>query len=76
MNKKQKDDQYKLFADAFHDVVPPLLENLATKDDLNKAVDRVERKLEKIDSRLDRHGKMLDDHEKKLKKVTSSLDLN
>ena len=34
MNKKQKDEQLKLFAEAFHEVVLPLLENMATKDDI------------------------------------------
>ena len=32
--KKKKDKQYKFFADAFHEVVVPLLENMATKDDV------------------------------------------
>ena len=34
MTKKQKQDFYEAFAEAFHDVVMPLLENMATKDDL------------------------------------------
>ncbi len=75
MNKKQRDEQYKLFADTFHEVVPPLLENLATKDDLNNAVDRLERRIDKIDDRLDRHGKILDDHEKKFEKIATNLHL-
>ena len=86
MIKKQKDEFYKLFAEAFHDVVMPLLENvatkddiakiraeMATKDDLNNAVDRLERRIGKIDDRLDRHGKMLDDHEKEIKKVCTHI---
>jgi len=75
MNRKQKEEQFKLFADAFYEVVPPLLENLATKDDLNNAVDRLERRIDKIDDRLDRHGKILDDHEKKFEKVATHLGL-
>ncbi len=35
MNKKKEENkQYKFFADAFHEVVVPLLENMATKDDV------------------------------------------
>ena len=34
MNKKQKQEWFDLFAKAFHEVVAPLFENMATKDDL------------------------------------------
>lgn len=81
MNKRQKDEQYKLFADAFHEVVVPLLENTATKDDLRglkedmkdvkERVYRIETKLDKIDDRLDRQGKTLDGHGKRIKKLES-----
>ncbi|KKQ51864.1 MAG: hypothetical protein UT19_C0005G0047 [Candidatus Woesebacteria bacterium GW2011_GWB1_39_10b] len=75
MNKKQKEEQIKFFVDAFHEVVIPVLDNLATKDDLNQAVDKIERRIDKIDDRLDRHGKMLGDHEKKLDKISKHIRL-
>ena len=65
MNKKQKEEQYELFADAFHEVVVPLLENLATKD----GIDRIERKIDKSNDRSDRHGKTLDGHEVRIGKL-------
>ncbi len=51
MNKKQKEEQYKLFADAFHEVVVPLFENTASKEDMEdikSRLDRVETKIDKI----------------------------
>ena len=70
MNKKQKEEQYELFSKAFHEVVPPMLENLANKDD----IDRIERKLDKMEDRLDKHGKTLENHEKRIGKIeTASL---
>ena len=84
MNKKQKDEQLKLFAEAFHEVVLPLLENMATKDDIRAVreematkddIDRIELKLVNIDDRLDRHGKSLDNYEKRIRKVESHVGL-
>ena len=66
-----------IFAKAFHEVVVPLLENMATKDDVkdikeNMAtkddVDRIELKLVKIEDKLDRHDAKLDNHEKRISK--------
>ena len=70
MNKKQKEGQYKLFAEAFHEVVVPELAEL--KDDMKDVKDRVgriETKLDKIDDRLDRRGVALDNHEKRIGKL-------
>ncbi len=75
MNKNQKEEQYKLFADAFHEVVPPLLEDLATKEDMEDVksrLERVEMKIDKIDDRLDRQGKTLDNHEKRIGNLESA----
>jgi len=38
MTKKQKEEMYHLFAEAFHQVVVPVLESLATKDDLKREI--------------------------------------
>ena len=73
MDKKEKEDFFSLFSKAFHEVVAPILEdlrsrikkieeNMATKED----TDRIERRLVKIDDRLDRHGKVVDNHEKRI----------
>lgn len=73
MTKRQKEEQIKLFSEAFHEVVVPLLENLVTKDDLNMAVDRLEDKIEKGNDRMDRHGKILDQYEKRLDKIDAHI---
>ena len=38
MTKKDKQELYETFAEAFHDVVLPLLENMATKEDLKREI--------------------------------------
>ena len=85
MDKKQE-EQYKLFAKAFHEVVPPLLKNMATKDDiktireemvtkddLNKAVYKIESRIDKIDDRMDRHGKILDNQDRKINNIETNF---
>lgn len=67
MNKKQKQQFCDLFAESFHDVVLPTLEDMdenihAVRDDLV----RIDRTLVRIEDRLDRHGSELDRHEKQL----------
>ena len=70
MNKKQKEEQYKLFAEAFHEfVVPKLVELKDDMKDVKDRVGRIETKLDKIDDRLDRHGVALDNHEKGIGKL-------
>ena len=77
MNKKQKEEQYKLFAEAFHEVVVPEM-TIMKEDigelkedvkDIQERVGRIETKLDKIDDRLDRHGVALDNHEKRIGKL-------
>ena len=70
MNKKQKDEQYKLFAEAFHEVVVPELQ------DTNIRLDRIENKLDKIEDRLDRHGKTLDNHEKRIDDLETQVNIS
>lgn len=65
MNKKQKDDMLKVFAEGFHGVVVPELEKIDGKldtggEDLKEvkmAVDSLDRKFDAQQTRLDRHGK-------------------
>ena len=88
LNKKKKENkQYKFFADAFHEVVIPVLEDMearmATKDDIKELkediegidgrLDNVERKLEKIDDRLERYGDRIDNHEKRIGKLETKV---
>ena len=77
MNKKKKEDkQYKFFTDAFHEVVIPVREEMATKEDiqgLDKRLFSVERKLEKIDDRLERYGERIDNHEKRMGKLETKV---
>ena len=74
MNKKQKGEMLEVFADGFHEVVAPILENIqeriitieskmATKDDakeLSAQIDSLDRKFEAQQDRLDRQGKDID----------------
>ena len=78
MDKKQKGEILGAFAEAFHEVVVPELEAIkkvmATKEDLEEVatkedVDRIERKLVKIDDNLERYGNRLDNHEKRVTKL-------
>lgn len=78
MNKKQREEQLKFFSQAFHEVVVPLLEDMATKGNIEEIkeamatkedIDRIERKLVKIDDRLDRYGGRLDSHGKRISRL-------
>ena len=82
MNKKQKQETVEIFAETFREVVLPELEKLdqkiegldtkmATKED----IDRIIRKLDSHDNRMDRQGKLLENHEERLIKLekTSSI---
>lgn len=75
----------KFFSKAFHEVVTPLLENIATKDDLEELrtdmatkndIDRLERKIVKIDDRLDRCGGKIDSQERRITKVEKKLQIS
>lgn len=69
----------KMFSKAFHEVVPPLLEDLAKKkdvqvleerlDSLEKGQDRIERTLTKVEDRLDRIDKKSDNHDHRIEKL-------
>ena len=63
VNKKDKEEVHKIVANAVHEVVIPALESMeerltekmATKED----IDRLERKLDTQQDRLDRHGERI-----------------
>lgn len=64
MTKKQKKELLEVFSDAFHEVVPPLLDDL--KEDLGERIDRLDRKLFNI---TDSHARKLDNHEHRIEKL-------
>lgn len=82
MDKKQKEEQTRFFADAFEEVVVPVLDEMknditgikdemATKDD----IDRLEVRLTKKDDHLERHDKKLDSHGKRITKLETKTGL-
>lgn len=74
MDKKSKEEIYKLFSDAFHEVVPPLLENMEERLASKEDIDRIERKMDSHQDRMDRHGKQIDEHEERIQTLeTASL---
>jgi peptidoglycan hydrolase CwlO-like protein len=74
MVKTSKEEHlYKVFADAFHEVVEPHLEEIKNRlDKVDIQLDKVVSKLDKVDDRLDRHGTMLDKHEKRITSLEES----
>lgn len=54
MNRKQKDETLEIFAQAFHEVVVPVLEDLATKKDLKEVKDGLEGRMDKVEESLNR----------------------
>ncbi len=70
MNKKDKEEVHKIVADAVHEVVIPALESmeerLTGKMATKKDIDRLERKFDAQQDRLDRHGKELENHKKRI----------
>jgi len=68
MIKNSKDEHlYKVFSEAFHEVVEPHLEDIKdTLENVETRLDKVETKLDKIDDRLDRHGTILDGYGKRM----------
>ncbi len=75
MDKKHNEQQYKLFAEAFHEVVIPELKEI--KNDLTtllKRTDNIEVKISKIDDKLDRHDSRIDSHEKRISKLELTSD--
>ena len=71
MDKKDKGEILEMFSEAFHEVVPPLLEDVMKpmEERLSSDIGRVERKLDAQQDRLDRHGKQIENHEKRITKV-------
>lgn len=60
---------------AMEDMEKRLRNDLASKEDVGELklnVERVERKLDAFQNRLDRHGQMLDKHETDIKKLQLS----
>ncbi|MBI2590416.1 MAG: hypothetical protein HYW33_00840 [Candidatus Blackburnbacteria bacterium] len=72
-NNEQREEIYKIFAECFHDVIVPLLEEKASKDDIARLekkvagietkVDGLQTKVDGINSKLD---KVLDNQNKQL----------
>lgn len=56
MNKQQKEDMLKLFSEAFHEVVIPVLEKM------NKRLDNIEKDIKEIKKTVKMHEKRLDHH--------------
>lgn len=85
MEKRQKDETLDLFAEAFHEVVVPALEDIKTeikelKTDLTSQIDRLDNKVEMYTRKFvqvtDHQGDKLDNHEKRIKRLESKRILN
>lgn len=78
MTKKDKEEMAEFFGEAFREVVIPVLEDMnermatmATKEDL----DRIERKLDAGQKRMDRHSEVLERHERDIKQIKTKVSL-
>ncbi len=72
MTKQDESKTIEVFAKAFREVVLPVLEDMDEKMATKEDIDRLERKFDVQQNRLDRHGKVIEKHEKEiadLKKV-------
>lgn len=79
MSKKQEEHLLKMFSKAFHEVVPPLLEDLAKRkdvqalekklDSLENGQDTIEQTLTKIENHLDRIDENIDNHSYRVEKL-------
>lgn len=74
MNKKQKEETVEIFAEAFREVVVPVLEEMKKDfNDLRQDVHHLDDKVEGISRRLiqvtDHHANRLDNHEKRIGKL-------
>lgn len=67
---EQREEIIKIFAQCFHEVVVPMFENLATKEDIAQ----LERKLDKQEDRMDRHGKTLDNYQVRIEKLETKYN--
>ena len=82
-NNKQLDQITDIFADSFHEVMMPALEDLPTKLDLKKIeekINRVDDRVEAINKRViqitDHHAVKLDNYEKRIGKLETKSPLN
>jgi len=89
-NKNQKGEIIDIFAEAFHEVVVPVLETLATKKDIEKIderLDKLDDRIEKVDHKIftitDNHSDKLDnlshhqaDNAKRIKKLEAKITSN
>lgn len=76
MNQKQKEETIEIFAEAFHEVVVPVLEDLATKKDLKMVGDRlgrVEGSLDGVEERLGGVEERLDTLDNKVEMINRRL---
>ena len=85
LTKKDKSDIKDIVVDVIKEVVLPVFETVATKDDLKRTEQRLDNRLDKVEQRLDVVDSKLDkvaanqlddkytikDHEKRLKKLES-----
>ena len=67
MNKKQKEETIEVFAEAFHEVVVPVVEEL--KEDIKKLDDKVESINRSLIQITDHQANKLDNNEKRIKKL-------
>lgn len=83
MNQKQKDETIKVFAEAFHEVVVPVLEDLSAKIEgaekrLGERIDKLDDKVEMMNRSLitvtDHQADRIDDHEKRIGKIETRVN--
>ncbi|CAN5330152.1 hypothetical protein BH10PAT1_BH10PAT1_0050 [soil metagenome] len=61
MNTQNKEETIKLFAEAFHEVVVPVLEKMNLRmDKIEKDIKEIKKLLKNHDKRLDRHAVQID----------------
>ena len=79
MNKKDKEEIFSLFGEAFREVILPSLEDIqeqietrASKED----IDRLERQKYAKEDQIERLGNRVDNHEKRLEKLELKSKLN
>lgn len=72
MTRKQKEELLGVFSEAFHEVVPPLLDDLQEKitSELGERIDQLDRKIFNV---TDPHSLRLDDHERRIEAIEKEL---
>lgn len=83
MTKKSKSEMYEVFAEAFHDVVVPILESMDNRmgnlevgqEETNSRFDSLESSGDRIERKLNAHVKRTDVHEKDIKRIKRKLSL-